>query len=49
MIDRANVERATEYVEGDAAVDRQSDCIPEISNINLKIKNYKVLRCIDVS
>ena len=36
MVHWDNVKGATENVQRNAAVDRQTDCVPEIPNINLK-------------
>ena len=36
MIDRTNIKSAAENVQCNATIDRQSDCVPEIPNINLK-------------
>ena len=36
MIDRTNIQCTAEDVQCNATIDRQSDCVPEISNINLQ-------------
>ena len=41
MIHRTNVKSAAENVQRNATIDRQSNCIPEISNTNLKYV-YKI-------